>query len=60
MLHTILATHSVIGTARDIAVLAVEVISAESLLRNAVFLIFWYLLIWSLLRGRRAGALSGS
>jgi hypothetical protein len=50
VLHTILATHSVIGTARDIAVLAVEVISAESLLRNAVFLIFWYLLIWSLLR----------
>jgi hypothetical protein len=49
-LHTILTSHSAIGTVRDVGILAVEVISAESLLRNAVFLTIWYLLIWSLLR----------
>jgi len=41
---------SVIGTARDVGILAVQVFSAASLLQNAVFLIIWYALIWSLLR----------
>jgi hypothetical protein len=50
VLHTIFTSHSAIGTVRDVGILAVEVISAESLLRNAIFLIIWYLLIWSLLR----------
>jgi hypothetical protein len=50
VLHTIHNSHSAIGTVRDIGILAVEVISAESLLHNAIFLIIWYLLIWSLLR----------
>ncbi|HEY1921251.1 MAG TPA: hypothetical protein VGG44_00680 [Tepidisphaeraceae bacterium] len=50
VLHTIITAHSAVGTVRDIGILAVEVISAESLLRNTVFLIVWYLLIWSLLR----------
>jgi hypothetical protein len=50
VLHTIIVSHSAFGTVRDIGILAVEVISAESLLHNAIFLIIWYLLIWSLLR----------
>ncbi len=50
VLQMILASHSAFGTVRDAAILAVQVISAESLLRNAMFLIIWYLLIWSLLR----------
>lgn len=50
VLQTILTGHSALGTARDIGILAVEVISAESLLRNAIFLIIWYLLIWTFLR----------
>jgi hypothetical protein len=50
VLHTILTAHSTIGTVRDVGILVVEVISAESLLKNAIFLIIWYLLIWSLLR----------
>ena len=51
MLQILLTSKSVIGTSRDIGILAVEVFSAtESLLRNAIFLIIWYLLIWSLLR----------
>jgi hypothetical protein len=50
VLQTILTAHSAFGTVRDVGILAVEVISAESLLRNAVFLLIWYLLIWALLR----------
>jgi hypothetical protein len=50
VLHTIHNSHSAFGTVRDIGILAVEVISAESLLHNAIFLVIWYLLIWSLLR----------
>jgi len=50
VLHAVLTAKSALGTVRDAAVLLVEVISAESLLKNAVFLIVWYLLIWSLLR----------
>ncbi len=50
VLQTILTAHSAIGTVRDVGILVVEVISAESLLRNAIFLIIWYLLIWSILR----------
>jgi hypothetical protein len=50
VLQIILNSKSVIGTARDVGVLAVQVFSAASLLQNAVFLIIWYLLIWSLLR----------
>lgn len=50
VLQAILTGHSAIGTVRDVGILVVEVISAESLLRNAIFLIIWYLLIWSLLR----------
>jgi hypothetical protein len=50
VLHAVLTAKSALGTVRDAALLLVEVISAESLLKNAVFLIVWYLLIWSLLR----------
>jgi hypothetical protein len=50
VLQILLTGKSVIGTARDAGILAVEVLSADSLLKNAVFLIIWYLLIWSLLR----------
>jgi hypothetical protein len=50
VLQIVLNSKSVIGTARDVGILAVQVFSAASLLQNAVFLIIWYLLIWSLLR----------
>ncbi len=50
VLQILLNSKSVIGTARDVGILAVHVFSAASLLQNAVFLIIWYLLIWSLLR----------
>jgi hypothetical protein len=50
VLQILLNSKSVIGTARDVGILAVQVFSAASLLQNAVFLIIWYLLIWSLLR----------
>ena len=52
VLQILLNSKSVIGTARDVGILAVHVFSAASLLQNAVFLIIWYLLIWSLLRWR--------
>jgi hypothetical protein len=52
VLHAVLASGSALGTLRDVGILAVEVFSAASLLKNAVFLILWYLLIWSLLRWR--------
>jgi hypothetical protein len=50
VLQILLTSHGAIGTMRDLGVMAVEVISAESLLKSAAFLIIWYLLIWSLLR----------
>jgi hypothetical protein len=50
VLQILLNSKTVIGTARDVGILAVQVFSAASLLQNAVFLIIWYLLIWSLLR----------
>jgi hypothetical protein len=50
VLQILLTSHGAIGTMHDLGVLAVEVISAESLLKSAAFLIVWYLLIWSLLR----------
>jgi hypothetical protein len=50
VLQILLTGKSVIGTARDVGILAVQVFSAASLLQNAVFLIIWYALIWSLLR----------
>jgi GTPase Era involved in 16S rRNA processing len=50
VLQILLTGKTVFGTARDVGILAVEVLSADSLLKNAVFLIIWYLLIWSLLR----------
>jgi hypothetical protein len=50
VLQMILTSHSAFSTVRDAGILVVQVISAESLLKNAVFLIIWYLLIWSLLR----------
>ena len=50
VLQILLTGKSVIATARDVGILAVQVFSAASLLQNAVFLIIWYALIWSLLR----------
>jgi hypothetical protein len=50
VLAILLTSGSVIGTARDLGILVVQVMSAESLLKSAAFLLVWYLLIWSLLR----------
>ena len=50
VLAILLMTNGMIGTARDLGILVVQVMSAESLLKSAAFLIVWYLLIWSLLR----------
>lgn len=50
VLHAFLASNSVLGTARDIGILAVEVFSAQSLLLNGAFLLLWYLIIMALVK----------
>jgi len=50
VLQLMLAGNSPLRSVRDGAILLIQVMSTEVLLKNAIFLLLWHLFLWSMLR----------